>query len=82
MLKNILRPQQSLGVTAQSYGLEPQAAADKLAGCLDTLREIRMQRPRPHLDDKVITAWNGLMISAYSRGAVSTAECLADQTAK
>ncbi len=33
------------------------------------LFEIRAKRPRPHLDDKIITAWNGLMISAFARGA-------------
>jgi len=27
----------------------------------------REKRPKPHLDDKIITAWNGLMISAFSR---------------
>jgi uncharacterized protein YyaL (SSP411 family) len=30
---------------------------------------IRANRPRPHLDDKIIAAWNGLMISAYARAA-------------
>ncbi len=35
---------------------------------------IRAKRPRPHLDDKIIAAWNGLMISAYARGAQVLAE--------
>ncbi|MEO6789255.1 MAG: thioredoxin domain-containing protein, partial [Chthoniobacteraceae bacterium] len=29
----------------------------------------RAKRPKPHLDDKIIVAWNGLMISAFSRAA-------------
>jgi uncharacterized protein YyaL (SSP411 family) len=52
------------------------AASDKLLGCLEKLRTVRARRPRPHLDDKVIAAWNGLMISAFARGA----QILGDRT--
>jgi hypothetical protein len=33
------------------------------------LLEIRARRPRPHLDDKILTGWNALMISAFAKGA-------------
>lgn len=37
--------------------------------CLATLRRVRQVRPRPHLDDKILAAWNGMMISAFARAA-------------
>jgi hypothetical protein len=40
-----------------------------LAASRRKLFELRAMRPRPHLDDKIITAWNGLMISAFARAA-------------
>jgi uncharacterized protein len=76
--KNILMQQRPLASTAQALGLAPEAAAEKLGAALETLRAVRAKRPRPHLDDKIITAWNGLMISALARAAVSPAACLAD----
>ncbi|HTJ78329.1 MAG TPA: thioredoxin domain-containing protein [Rariglobus sp.] len=77
--KNILRQRRPLGETAQLHGLAPAFAVEVLVASLEKLRAVRAQRPRPHLDDKIITAWNGLMISALARGAVSSAECLADK---
>lgn len=33
----------------------------------EKLLDVRAHRPRPHLDDKIITAWNGMMISAFAQ---------------
>ena len=33
----------------------------------DKMRETRKHRIRPHLDDKVLASWNGLMLGAFSR---------------
>jgi uncharacterized protein YyaL (SSP411 family) len=66
--KNILMQRQPLSATAKLCGLDIQTASDRLFVALGQLREARARRPRPHLDDKIVTAWNGLMISALSKG--------------
>src|SRR5262249_37911763 len=47
--------------------LQDQAA--ELGEAERRLLEARNRRVRPHRDDKVIAAWNGLMISAFAKGA-------------
>jgi uncharacterized protein YyaL (SSP411 family) len=65
--RNILAQMQSLAATAKTAQLTVEEANDRLLTLLERLRDARARRPRPHLDHKIITAWNGLMISALAR---------------
>lgn len=67
--KNILYQSRSLEETARRFGLAESDLAPELARAAQILLEARSKRIRPHLDDKVLTAWNGLMISAFARAA-------------
>ena len=67
--KNILIELQPAAETAKHFKKEEAEVRELLAKSRATLLALRAKRPRPHLDDKIITAWNGLMISAYARGA-------------
>ncbi len=80
--KNVLMQQQALADTAREFELEIEAADNRLQDCLEKLRIMRAQRSRPLRDDKVITAWNGLMISALAKGSQVLGElsCLAEAT--
>jgi uncharacterized protein YyaL (SSP411 family) len=66
--KNVLRQRRPLTRTAEQFNLAPAAAEQKLLACIERLRAVRARRPRPHRDDKIVTAWNGLMISALAKG--------------
>jgi uncharacterized protein YyaL (SSP411 family) len=55
--------------TARHYGLTPDDCAARIGESRAALLEARAKRVRPHRDDKVLAAWNGLMISAMARGA-------------
>ncbi len=45
--------------TARTFELSVEEAKELIEGCKMRLAEVREKRPRPHRDDKVITAWNG-----------------------
>src|SRR5437868_10062027 len=67
--KNILIERHSIAETAKHFKKSEDEARQSLARNREKLLSIRAKRPRPHLDDKIIAAWNGLMISAYGRAA-------------
>ena len=46
-----------------------EAALPSLQEAKARLLAARSKRVRPHLDDKILTSWNGLMISAFSKAA-------------
>jgi uncharacterized protein YyaL (SSP411 family) len=54
---------------AKFFGKKESEIDASLAQSRALLLERRAKRPRPHLDDKIITSWNGLMISAFARAA-------------
>jgi len=51
-----------------------EEAVDSLPASRAKLFARRAKRPRPHLDDKVLTAWNGLMISALAKAGAALGE--------
>ncbi|HEU5247330.1 MAG TPA: thioredoxin domain-containing protein [Candidatus Udaeobacter sp.] len=67
--KNILIERLTIAETAKHFRKAEEEIGKLLAQCREELFSTRAKRPRPHLDDKIITAWNGLMISAYARAA-------------
>ena len=67
--KNILIQRHTVTETAQHFRKPEDAVRDLLRQSREKLFAIRNKRLRPHLDDKIIAAWNGLMISAYARAA-------------
>ena len=53
---------------AESLETTPAELEKRLAPLRVRLLKAREERPGPALDDKILTAWNGLMIAAYADG--------------
>ncbi len=54
---------------AQSHNLTEEEVARRLAAARAVLFAVREQRVHPGRDDKVLAAWNGLMLAAFAEAA-------------
>ena len=72
--KNTLFRAYSAKKTAEYFKLPIEKVEELLVTGRQKLFEARTKRPRPHLDDKVITAWNGMMIGGLARASAALSE--------
>ncbi|HVY29969.1 MAG TPA: thioredoxin domain-containing protein [Polyangiaceae bacterium] len=66
---NVLRVQQSHGAVARELGITEEQLRASLARARPILYQARAQRVPPLLDDKILVAWNGMMIEALAVAA-------------
>jgi hypothetical protein len=66
--RNILYQAHTVEETARHFSRPPGEVQSGIDGARGLLLAARAQRVRPLLDDKILTAWNGLMISALAKG--------------
>ncbi|MDH4231394.1 MAG: thioredoxin domain-containing protein, partial [Nitrospirota bacterium] len=66
---NILHLSKPLEQTAAELNMQPDALRDRLNVAIEKLFAAREKRIHPYKDDKILTDWNGLMISALAKAA-------------
>ena len=69
--KNILNVTASREDVAQRHNLECEQLDELLRRCRATLFKIREQRIKPARDEKILTAWNGLMLASFAEAAAT-----------
>ena len=67
--KNILNVPRPHEAVADEFGLTPEDLWDRIVGIREKLLAFRGERVRPGRDDKVLAAWNGLMLRSFALAA-------------
>ena len=67
--KNILNVTRSLHEVAKSENVTVERLQSAIASGRRRLFEIREQRIKPNRDEKILTAWNGLMLASFAEAA-------------
>ncbi len=71
---SILRLETPLSVESKKMGIDAAALEARVAPLRAKLLAVRSKRVRPHLDDKVLTDWNGLMIGSLAYAGAALGE--------
>jgi len=80
--RHILYTPEPLKSVAKRLGMAKNDLRSQIRRALDSLRAERQKRPAPLRDEKILTAWNGLMISAMAKAGFVLAEPRYVQSAK
>ncbi len=71
---NVLYRRDDSAAVSTSIGKSESDVLEWISSARQKLETVRNGRPRPHLDDKIVTAWNGLMVSGFAKGFQLLAE--------
>jgi hypothetical protein len=72
--KSVLTARSRMAEFVAQKGMKTGEAARRLEHCRRKLLAVRDMRPRPNRDEKIMTDWNGLMISAFAYAASTLRE--------
>src|SRR5919107_1982389 len=80
--KNILNVRVPITSLAKNYNKTPEQVTQVLRDASTKLFATREERVKPGRDEKILTSWNGLMISGFARGYAVSGDTKYLQAAK